>query len=64
MPVDANTYIGLGKRPAQNKAERDNLIFRLIRVDGENLLPYPDDKRDDRICVEMDNEKVSKATIS
>lgn len=63
MKVDTSKYIGLGKRVAQNRAELDNLIFRLIRVDKENFLSYPEDKRDDRLCVEIDNEKVSKAII-
>jgi hypothetical protein len=63
MAVDTSKYIGLGKRTAQNRAELDNLIFRLIRVDGESFLSYPDDSRDDRLCVEIDNDKVSKAVI-
>lgn len=56
-------YIGQTKKGAQNKAEAENLIFRLISVDGEQYLPYPDDARTDRICVEVTNGKVSKATI-
>ncbi len=63
MAVDTSKYIGLGKRTAQNKAELDNLIFRLIRVDGESFLSYPEDVREDRLCVEIDNDKVSKAVV-
>ena len=59
----ADDFVGMGKRPAQNKAESLNLIFRLIRVDGETFLPYPDDVRSDRICVEIDNGQVSRAEI-
>lgn len=59
----AEDYIGLTKRSSQDKAERDSLVFRLIRIDKEDFLSYPDDERTDRICVEIDDGKVSKATI-
>lgn len=61
--ADANAFMGLTKKGAQNKAEALNLIFRLIRIDGENFYGYPDDKREDRICVEIDNGAVTKASI-
>lgn len=63
--ADANAFLGLTKKGAQNKAEAMNLIFRLVRIDGADFLGYPseDDKREDRICVEIDNGNVSKATI-
>jgi hypothetical protein len=61
--VDVSVLIGMGKRQSQNKAESMNLIYRLIRVDGETIQSYPDDVRDDRVCVEIDGGKVTKATI-
>ena len=61
--ANADTFLGLSKKGAQNKAEALNLIFRLIRIDSENFYAYPDDKRDDRVCVEIDNGSVTKASI-
>lgn len=61
--MDANDFIGLSKKRAQDLAEAKYMIFRLISVDGEAFLPYPDDKRDDRICCEIEKSKVVKATI-
>jgi hypothetical protein len=58
-----NDYLGLTKKQAQDKAERKNYIFRLIRIDAENFLPYPDDVRQDRLCVELDGGKVTKVTV-
>ncbi len=58
-----NDFIGLSKKSAQNLAERRNLIFRLIRVDSDIFFQYPEDNREDRICVEIDNGKVSKAVV-
>jgi hypothetical protein len=57
-------FLGLSKKGAQDKAESRNLIFRLIRVDGDNFFSYPEDKREDRICVEIDKGKVSKVTFN
>ena len=56
-------FIGLTKKSAQGKAEQYNFIFRLIRIDDKDFLPYPDDVRDDRICIEMQKGEVVKATI-
>lgn len=58
-------YIGLGKKSAQNLAERDNYIFHLIRVDDRNFFPYPSDEesRGDKICIEIEKGKVVKATL-
>jgi hypothetical protein len=56
-------YIGLTKKAAQDKAERQNLIFRLIRVDAEMYLSYPEDLREDRVCVEFDNGKATVAAM-
>jgi hypothetical protein len=61
--ADANFFLGMTKRQAQDKAEGKNLIFRLIRIDAEKFMDYPEDKRDDRLCVEIDNGAVTKATI-
>lgn len=57
-------FLGLTKKRAQDRAEVLNLVFRLIRINDENFLPYPDDKRTDRICVEIDNGAVTKALIT
>lgn len=56
-------FLNLPKRDAQNLAERNNLIFRLISVDGEPYFPYPEDQRADRVCVEVEKNKVVKATM-
>lgn len=61
--MEATDIIGLGKKRAQNIVEEKNMIFRLIRVDQEQYQSYPDDVRTDRVCVEIDNEKITKATI-
>lgn len=60
---NAESFIGLTKKGAQNKAESQNLIFRLVRIDGADFLGYPEDTREDRVCVEIDNGNVTKATI-
>lgn len=61
--ADASVFIGLTKKSAQNKAEEMNLIFRLVSVDGASFLGYPEDQREDRICVEINSGAVSKASI-
>jgi hypothetical protein len=61
--MNVEDFVGLGKKPAQNLAENNNLIFRLISVDGENYLGYPEDNREDRICVELISNKVVKAVF-
>lgn len=63
MAVNANDFLGLTKKAAQNKSEACNLIFRLIRIDSETYLEYPEEKRTDRICVEIDKGLVTKASI-
>jgi len=57
-------FLGMTKKDSQGKAERYNFIYRLIRVDDRNFLPYPDDTRDDRICIEIDKGRVTKASIN
>lgn len=59
----ASKYIGLPKKAAQNQADRDNLMYFLIRIDDKDYFPYPDDDRDDRLCVEIENRVIVKATI-
>lgn len=61
--MKADEFLGMSKKRAQDLAEAKNLVFRLISVDGEPFFPYPDDKRDDRICVEIVNGQISKASI-
>lgn len=61
--MKAEDFLGMGKRPAQNKAEDAGFIFRLIRVDEEAFHSYPEDVREDRLCIEIDNGKVTKASI-
>jgi len=61
--VNAQDYVGLSKKSAQNLSEKQGLIFRLIKVDNEEYFTYPEDKRDDRICVEIESNKVIKASI-
>lgn len=61
--MDTSKFVGMEKRQAQNKAEQENMIFRLIRVDDKNFFAYPEDTRTDRLCVEIDKGCVSKATI-
>lgn len=68
MSISADKFLGLTKKGSQDLAERNNLIFRLIRIDGDDFMPYPseDDDRSqikDRICVEIDFGKVTKATF-
>lgn len=63
MTIDADKYLGLPKKDAQNLAEKQSIIFRLIRVDDRNILPYPEDVRTDRICVEVEKNKVVKAAV-
>ena len=61
--IDANIFMGLSKKRAQDVAEGKNMIFRLIRIDAEDFYGYPEDKREDRVCVEIDHGTVSKASI-
>ena len=59
----ASDFLNISKKRAQDLAESNYLIFRLVSVDDEIILGYPTDKRDDRICVEIKNEKVVQASI-
>lgn len=55
-------FIGLTKKRAQDLAEAKNYVFRLIRIDSEEYFKYPDDRCDTRVCIEIDNGAVTKAT--
>lgn len=61
--MDTNVFVGMSKSGAQNKVEALNMIFRLVAVDGVPFLGLPEDKRDDRVCVEITKAKVSAAII-
>lgn len=61
--VKSADFVGLSKKKAQDLAEKKNVIFRLIRIDSEDFLAYPDDNRTDRVCVEIDNTVVTKAIM-
>lgn len=56
-------FLGKSKWQAQGKAEANNLIFRLIRIDDRPMFSYPADTRTDRVCVEIDNAQVTKVTF-
>lgn len=59
----SSDFVGMTKKGAQNLAEEQNLIFRLVSVDGERFLGYPEDIREDRVCVEIENGKVTRAFV-
>lgn len=61
--INTNRYIGIGKRHAQNLAEHDNLVFRLVSANGETILGVPDNVQVDRLCVIIENDRVAKAWI-
>jgi len=59
----AALFVGKSKQGSQDLAEARNLVWRPISVDGEPFFSYPDEIRNDRVCVELMNGKVVKATI-
>lgn len=61
--ASGNDFLGMTKKAAQNAAEAKNMIFRLVSVDGEKYLGYPDDRRSDRVCVEVTDGKVTSAVV-
>jgi hypothetical protein len=62
--MNSEQFLGLGKKDAQNLADRMNLIFRLIRIGEKEFFTYPEGEgRGDVVCIEMDNLKVTKAVI-
>jgi hypothetical protein len=62
--MSVEQFINLSKKQAQDLAEKRNMIFRLIRIDEEKYYDYPEDKRDDRICVELEGGKVVVAKLN
>ena len=62
-PKEAKEYLGLSKKMAQDKCEGKNMIFRLISIDGDPYFSWPEDRRTDRICIEIVNGKVTLAKI-
>lgn len=62
--MNADQFLGMSKKRCQDFCEAKNMIFRLISVDGESFFSYPEDRRDDRVCVEIEKGKVVKALIS
>jgi hypothetical protein len=61
--MDAAQFIGMSKKGAQDAVEAKNMIFRLIRINAQSFYDYPDEPRTDRVCIEIDNGKVTKAVI-
>ena len=61
--MTSEKFLGLPKKDAQDLAEKLNMIFRTIRINEKNFFTYPEDERDDRICVEIDNGIVTKALL-
>lgn len=57
-------FLGLTKMASQNRAESNNLIFRLIRIDARPMFSMPLDKREDRVCIEIENGEVVKAIFT
>jgi hypothetical protein len=58
---NAERFVGMPKKQAQNEAEKANLIFRLVSVNGDIYFGEPDDEVADRLCVEIIDGKVCKA---
>jgi hypothetical protein len=59
----ADQFISLSKAAGQNLAEAKNMIFRLLSIDGEPFFSLPEDERTDRVCVDLVDGKIVKATI-
>lgn len=62
--MKAEDLLGMTKKRAQDEAEIRNYIFRIIRIDTTDFQAYPEDVRTDRVCVEIDNGRVSKVTLT
>ena len=61
--MKSTDFLGLSKKSAQDLCENKNMLFRLLSIDGEPFFAWPEDKRDDRVCCEIENGKVVKAII-
>ena len=59
----ASDFIGRSKKGAQDLAEARNLVFRLVSVDGENMLGWPEDKFEQRVCCVLAGGKVTQAEL-
>jgi hypothetical protein len=60
---NGNDFIGKSKKAAQDLAEKKNMIFHLVRIDQEAFFDYPSEVRDDRVCIEIEQGKVVRASI-
>jgi len=58
-----DSLIGKSKEEANNMANFNGFSTRVTREDGENYLVTFDLLRFDRINLELDNKKVTKASI-
>ena len=66
IPTTSDMFLGKTKKQSQDFAETKNMIFQLVRIDGEQYFSYPKDDepiRTDRVWVEIENSKVVKAVI-
>ena len=61
--MESKDFLGLNKKAAQDKAEANNLIFRLIRIDDKPYFDMPSEFLKDRICVEIENGRVVTASL-
>ena len=62
--MDANIFIGLSKKRAQDLAESLNVVFQLVRIDQDQFFTYPSEQeRSDRVFVEIESGKVISAKI-
>ncbi len=61
--VNAKDFMGLSKHKAQDLAEKKYIIFRLVSVDGETFLGYPEDTRTDRVCVVIEKGSIVQASV-
>lgn len=61
--ININDFIGLSKKKCQDLCEKKSIIFRPISIDGEPFFSLPEDIRDDRLCVYIENLKVVKAIV-
>jgi hypothetical protein len=59
----ASEFLGMSKHRAQDLAEYRSFVFRLVSIDGEKYLGYPEDVRTDRVCVEIVNGKITIALM-
>jgi hypothetical protein len=61
--MNVSHVVGMPKKDAQNFAEMNNLIFRVLSVDDMTFLGEPPDVREDRLCVKIVKNKVVEANI-